>query len=243
VFVEKPLALTLDHAEHLVLLAAERQRILMVGHVLEYHPAIEKLVEMHRACEFGKLQYLYSRRLSLGRLRQDENVLWSFAPHDVAIILRLTGSLPSSVMAHGCSVLRPGAPDVTVTSMQFGSGAGAHIHVSWLNPFKEQRFVLVGSRKMAAYDDVDKTLLVYDKRGEVDHDGVATVVNGSAEVVDVSGQEPLKRECQAFLRAVQSRTQPKADGQSGLAVLRVLDAAQRSIDQERNLQLVEGIYQ
>ncbi|MFQ5349930.1 MAG: Gfo/Idh/MocA family protein, partial [Thermoanaerobaculia bacterium] len=147
VFVEKPLALTYDQGAELVRLAEERQRILMVGHVLEYHPAIVRLAELVRGGELGTVHYIYSHRLSLGKVRREENILWSFAPHDIAVILRLVGTLPERVSATGGSYLQPGIADVTVTDLQFAGGQRAHIHVSWLHPFKEQRLVVVGSQK------------------------------------------------------------------------------------------------
>ena len=228
VFIEKPLALTYEQGVHLVRLAEANARILMVGHVLEYHPAIVKLQELVRAGELGKVHYIYSNRLSLGKVRREENILWSFAPHDVAVILRLMGSLPFQVIACGGSYLQPNIADVTVTNLLFDNGVRAHIFVSWLHPFKEQRLVVVGSRKMASYDDVTKKLVMYDQRVEVGQ-GQPVPVRGQGEEVAFSADEPLSLECKAFLAAIATRQPPLTDGLSGLQVLKVLQAAQRSL--------------
>ena len=167
-FVEKPLALTYEQGVELVGLARQKDRILMVGHVLEYHPAILKLRELIGAGELGKLRYIYSNRLSLGKIRREENILWSFAPHDVAVILRLTGSLPFQVIACGGNYVQPNIADVTVTNLLFDNGVRSHIYVSWLHPFKEQRLVVIGDKKMASFDDVNKKLVLYDQRVDVD---------------------------------------------------------------------------
>ena len=228
VFVEKPLALTPEQGRHLVSLAEARGLILMVGHVLEYHPAIAKLREMIAAGALGKIHYIYSNRLSLGKVRREENILWSFAPHDVAIILRLMGSMPLQVVACGGAYVQPNIADVTVTNLLFGDGVRAHIHVSWLHPFKEQRLVVIGSRKMASFDDVSKQLVLYDQRVDVEK-GQPIPIKGEGEIVPFAADEPLRLECRAFLDAIASRQQPLTDGRSGLAVLEVLGAAQRSL--------------
>ena len=159
VFVEKPLALTYEQGIALLDNSNEAGRILMVGHVLEYHPAIRVLDDLVQSGELGRLHYMYSTRLSLGKIRREENILWSFAPHDVAIMLRFAGHLPLQVSACGGSYLQANIADVTVTNLLFPDGVRAHIHVSWLHPFKEQRMVIVGSRRMATFDDVTKQLL------------------------------------------------------------------------------------
>ena len=228
VLVEKPLALTYEQGAHLVQLADRAGRVLMVGHVLEYHPAIRRLLELMRADELGKVQYIYSNRLSLGKIRREENILWSFAPHDVAVILRLMGSLPFQVIACGGSYLQPNIADVTVTHLLFDNGVRAHIHVSWLHPFKEQRLVVVGSKKMASFDDVAKQLILYDQRVELQA-GQPVPIKGKGEEVAFDSAEPLQLECQAFLDAITSRKSPLTDGKSALGVLSVLQAAQRSL--------------
>ncbi len=228
VFVEKPLALTYDQGAHLVQLAHRNARILMVGHVLEYHPAIVRLLELVRTGELGKVQYIYSNRLSLGKIRREENILWSFAPHDVAVTLRLMGGMPFQVIACGGSYVQPNIADVTITNLLFDNGVRAHIHVSWLHPFKEQRLVVIGSKKMASFDDVAKQLVLYDQRVDV-REGEPIPVKGQGELVAFSADEPLRLECQAFLDAIESRQPPVTDGVSGLRVLKVLQAAQRSL--------------
>jgi predicted dehydrogenase len=228
VFVEKPLALTYEQGARLVQLARKEYRILMVGHVLEYHPAILRLRELVDTGELGKIQYIYSNRLNLGKIRTEENILWSFAPHDVAVTLRLVGGLPFQVIACGGSYVTPNIADVTVTNMLFDNGVRAHIHVSWLHPFKEQRLVVVGSKKMASFDDVAKQLVLYDQRVDV-KEGQPIPVKGQGELVDFAADEPLRLECQAFLRAIETRQPPITDGVSGVRVLKVLQAAQRSL--------------
>jgi predicted dehydrogenase len=228
VFVEKPLALTYEQGAGLVRLAEERGRILMVGHVLEYHPAIVRLLELVRGGELGKVHYIYSNRLSLGKIRREENILWSFAPHDVAVILRLMGSMPFQVLACGGSYVQPNIADVTLTHLLFDNSVRAHIHVSWLHPFKEQRLVVVGSHKMASFDDVAKKLVLYDQRVEVQA-GQPIPVKGDGEEVVFADDEPLRLECIAFLEAITTRRPPRTDGASGLRVLKVLQAAQRSL--------------
>jgi predicted dehydrogenase len=228
VFVEKPLALTYEQGARLVQLAEERGRVLMVGHVLEYHPAIVRMFELVRAGELGKVHYISSSRLNLGKVRREENILWSFAPHDIAIILRLTGAMPFQIAAHGGSYVQPNIADVTITHLLFDNGVRAHIHVSWLHPFKEQRLVVVGSKKMASFDDVTKKLVLYDQRVEI-KEGQPVPVKGSGDEVEFSADEPLRLECEAFLEAVATRQPPRTDGRSGLRVLQVLQAAQRSL--------------
>lgn len=233
VFVEKPLALTYERGAKLVQLAGDPSRtqdgrILMVGHVLEYHPAIVRLLELVRNGELGKIQYIYSNRLSLGKVRREENILWSFAPHDVAVILRLMGTMPFQVTACGGSYVQPNIADVTVTNLLFDNGVRAHIHVSWLHPFKEQRLVVIGSRKMASFDDVNKKLVLYDQRVEI-QEGQPVPIKSAGEAVPFANDEPLRSECQAFLQAIETRQSALTDGQSGLRVLKVLQAAQRSL--------------
>jgi predicted dehydrogenase len=228
VFCEKPLALRAEEGAALLALAEARGRLLMVGHVLEYHPAVVKLRELVASGALGKVQYIYSNRLSLGKVRREENILWSFAPHDIAIILRLMGSMPLQVVATGGAYVQPNIADVTVTNLLFDNGVRAHVHVSWLHPFKEQRLVVIGSRKMASFDDVSKQLVLYDQRVEVEK-GQPAPVKGEAEPVEFAKDEPLRLECRAFLDAIATRTPPLTDGRSGLRVLQVLGAAQRSL--------------
>jgi predicted dehydrogenase len=228
VFVEKPLALTYEQGAQLVRLAKERGRMLMVGHVLEYHPAIVRLFDLVQGGALGNVYYVYSNRLSLGKVRREENILWSFAPHDVAVILRLVGAMPCQVMASGGAYLQPDIADVTVTHLLFANGVRAHVHVSWLHPFKEQRLVVVGSQKMATFDDVAKQLVLHDQRVEI-NEGQPVPVKGPGEAVAFAADEPLRMECEAFLAAMATRRPPPTDGESGLRVLEVLQAAQQSL--------------
>ena len=228
VFVEKPLALTYEHGAALVQLAEENQRMLMVGHVLEYHPAIIKLHKLIHADELGDVRYISSNRLNLGKVRREENILWSFAPHDIAVILRLMHGTPLQVSAHGGNYVQPNIADVTITHMLFDNGVRAHIYVSWLHPFKEQRLVVIGSKKMASFDDVTKELVLYDQRVEV-HEGQPVPIKGAGELVEFENEEPLRLECQAFLQSIETRKPPLTDGKSGLRVLQVLQTAQKSL--------------
>ncbi|MFN8455099.1 MAG: Gfo/Idh/MocA family oxidoreductase [Anaerolineae bacterium] len=228
VLVEKPMALTYAEGVHLLSLANKQGRILMVGHVLEYHPAITQLLALVRQNHLGKIRYIYSNRLSLGKIRREENILWSFAPHDIAIILRLIGALPFQVVACGGSYIQPNIADVTVTNLLFDNGIRAHIHVSWLHPFKEQRLVVIGSEKMVSFDDVSKQLVVYDQRVEI-QENQPVPIKGQGQEIAFAADEPLQLECQAFLEAIQTRRPPLTDGLSGLRVLKVLQAAQRSL--------------
>ncbi|UCD72004.1 MAG: Gfo/Idh/MocA family oxidoreductase [Syntrophobacterales bacterium] len=233
VFVEKPLALKVNEGKELVSLAAEAGKILMVGHLLEYHPGITKLKEMVSAGELGKINYIYSTRLNLGKFRTEENILWSFAPHDISVILLLLEETPKEVSAHGGSYLSPGIPDVTMTTMDFSNGVKSHIFVSWLHPYKEQKLVIVGDRKMAVFDDVaprDKLLLFSHRIDWIDR--VPVPRKEDAELVDFEMEEPLKVECRHFLDCIQSRKRPKTDGENGLRVLEILDLCQRSLQKK-----------
>jgi UDP-2-acetamido-3-amino-2,3-dideoxy-glucuronate N-acetyltransferase len=230
VFVEKPLSLTVKEGEEIVKLAEKKGQILMVGHVLEYHPGIVKLKQMVEAGELGRINYIYSSRLNLGKFRTEENILWSFAPHDISVILLLLNELPQEVSAHGGCYLHQNIADVTVTTMGFKSGVRAHIFVSWLHPYKEQKLVVVGDKNMAVFDDVapDKKLLLYE-HGIEWIDRVPVPRKQEATAVEFTMAEPLKLECQHFLDCLETRNKPRTDGSSGLKVLKVLDACQRSL--------------
>jgi predicted dehydrogenase len=230
VLVEKPLTLEVAEGECLVKLAVEHNAILMVGHLLEYHPAVLRLRQLISSGELGELRYIYSNRLNLGKVRREENILWSFAPHDIAIILRLVGAWPNRIAASGGAYLQPSVADVTVTNIDFPIGVRAHIFVSWLHPYKEQRLVAVGSKRMAVFDDVRKEdkLMIYDQGVEfVNGEPIARKNEGVAEPIETA--EPLRRQCVEFLECINTRRQPLTDGQSGLRVLKVLDAAERSL--------------
>ena len=229
-FVEKPLALRVPEAEELVELARDRKRVLMVGHILEYHPAIRKLKDLVDAGELGDIHYVYSNRLNLGKVRQEENILWSFAPHDISVILLLVGRMPEWASTSGQHYLQHDVADVTMTCLAFPGKARAHIFVSWLHPFKEQKLVVVGSRKMAVFDDVIKEgkLKIFDKGIEW-KDGRPVTRQTAESTLFFPEMEPLREELQHFVDCVRSRKAPRTDGANGLRVLRVLDACQRSI--------------
>jgi UDP-2-acetamido-3-amino-2,3-dideoxy-glucuronate N-acetyltransferase len=230
VFVEKPLALNAKEGETLVELARRDERILMVGHLLEYHPAVERLRALVRGGELGKVQYVYSNRLNLGRIRTEENALWSFAPHDIHVLLRLLGEEPIEVACQGGSYLNHQVSDVTMSVLRFATGVQGHIFVSWLHPFKEQKLVVVGDRKMAVFDDTMATgkLKLFAHRVDwIDRAPVA--VKAEPEVVALPDAEPLALECRHFLECLETRQTPRTDGASAVAVLQVLEACQRSL--------------
>lgn len=232
VYVEKPLALDVCQAEELCALAEQKQRILMVGHLLQYHPVYVRLRAMVRGGELGRVLHIYSNRLSLGKFRTEENVLWSFAPHDISMILGLVGEEPIAVTAQGAVAFTPGVADLVTAQFRFANGPRAHLLVSWMHPFKEQRLVVVGDRGMAVFEDSqplwEDKLMLYPHQIDLS----AKVPNPSkadARGVDVPKAEPLRLECQHFVDSIESGTAPLTDGQEGLAVLRVLDAAERAL--------------
>ena len=230
VFVEKPLCLTAAEGEKLVALAAEKQQILMVGHLLWYHPAILKLKELISAGELGRIRYVYSNRLNLGKIRREDNILWSFAPHDISVILGLIEEMPSAVHAQGGNYLHNRIADVTVSLLSFPSGIKAHIFVSWLHPFKEQKLIVVGERQMAVFDDIaDQKLTLYPHmilwKGQI-----PVLDKAKAIPVAIPTYEPLRAECEHFLKCIDTRQSPHTDGNEGLRVLRVLQQCQNALD-------------
>ncbi len=230
VFVEKPMATRVSDAEQMIRLAKDLKRVLMVGHLLEYHGAVVKLKEMVDSGVLGRIEYAYSNRLNMGMVRHEENALWSFAPHDIAVLLLLIGEMPIQVTAVGGSYLQPNIADVTMTNLMFDGGMRAHIFVSWLHPFKEQKLVVLGTKKMAVFNDVqpEKKLVLFDRHIEtIEGELVAHRVEG--EPVDYEKLEPLRQECQHFLDCVETRRAPQTDGLNGLRVLSVLQSSQRSI--------------
>jgi UDP-2-acetamido-3-amino-2,3-dideoxy-glucuronate N-acetyltransferase len=229
VFVEKPLAVEVKEGEGLVKLAAARGRMLFVGHILQYHPAVLKLRELVRSGALGRIQYIYSNRLNIGKIRNEENILWSFAPHDISVMLALLDEKPERISCTGGAYLSPNVSDVTVSNFSFPSGVQAHIFVSWLHPVKEQRLVVVGSEKMAVFDDgAANKLVLYPHKVEWKN-RVPTAVKADAEAVPLDTGEPLKAECQAFIDSIATRKPAVTDGNEGLLVLKVLDACQRSL--------------
>ncbi len=228
VFVEKPMALGLEDAKSMQAEAKRQGRLLMTGHILLFHPAIKRLKTLIDRGELGKIRYVYSNRLNLGTVRQEENILWSFAPHDIAVILHLIGSEPTVVKATGGNWLQAGIKDVTVTHLEFPSGERAHVFVSWLHPFKEQKLVVVGSKKMAVFDDLrkDAQLVILDAGIDVDATGQTTERKGDEEVVKLPQCEPLLEECQHFVQCCSNRAQPLTNGEHSVGVMRVLARAE-----------------
>jgi UDP-2-acetamido-3-amino-2,3-dideoxy-glucuronate N-acetyltransferase len=230
VFVEKPLAIDVEQGQVLVNLAEKMKKILMVGHILHYHPAVIKLKQLFSDGALGNVQYLYSNRLNMGKIRTEENILWSFAPHDISVMLGLLKEDPLEVTSKGGAYLSRDVVDVTLSEFLFPSGIRAHIFVSWLHPFKEQLLVVVGSEKMAVFDDTSQDKLkLYPHKVEWKNQ-VPVAIKAKAEIIKLEQAEPLKSECQHFLDCVINRTQPLTDGQEGLRVLKILDRCQKSLD-------------
>jgi predicted dehydrogenase len=233
-FVEKPLATSAADAELAVAAAERAGTILMVGHLLEYHPAVARLKELLDAGELGPLYYLYGNRQNLGKLRADENALWSLGAHDVSVALHLIDEEPSECVAHGRSFVRDGVEDVVFCYLRFPSGIVAHLHLSWLDPHKERRLTVVGARRMATFDDMqlEGKLTVYDKGFDEDVRSWGEYIARSGEIFSprISSVEPLRVECEHFVECVRTGARPRSDGHSGLRVVRVLELLQRSLD-------------
>jgi predicted dehydrogenase len=233
-FVEKPLATNAADAEAAVAAAEQAGTLLMVGHLLEYHPAVGRLKQLIDDDELGPLYYLYGNRLNLGQLRADENALWSLGAHDVSVALHLIDEEPEECLAHGASYVREGIEDVVFCYLRFPSGIVAHLHLSWLDPHKERRLTVVGGRRMATFDDmlVDGKLAVYDKGFDEDTRSWGEYITRSGDVFSprIPNAEPLRLECEHFVECVRSGRTPRSDGHSGLRVVRVLERLQRSLD-------------
>ncbi len=234
-FVEKPLAQSVADAQRAVAAAAASGRTLMVGHLLEYHPGVRRLKELTDGGELGdEIFYIYGNRLNLGKLRADENALWSLGAHDVSVVLFLAGEEPTEVVAHGQSYVRPGVQDVVFCFMRFPSGLVAHLHLSWLDPHKERRFTVVGSRRMATFDDMEleRKLTVYDKGFDEDVRTYGEYITRSGDIFSprIANLEPLRVECEHFLESIRTGATPRSDGESGLRVVRVLERLQDSLD-------------
>ncbi len=237
VFVEKPITLSSETAEELVRLADERDLRLMVGHLLEYHPAVNAVKDYIDEGELGEIRYVYSQRLNLGKVRQDENALWSLAPHDISIILYLLGEEPDEVTCRGESYLTEGVQDVVFATMHFGSGKLANVHVSWLDPHKMRKITVVGTKKMLVFDDMESSdkIWIYDKgvatgEGYLSYGEDVRLRFGDVTIPYVPMSEPLATECKHFLDCIASGETPRSDGRDGLRVLKVLEAAQASLE-------------
>jgi predicted dehydrogenase len=236
-FVEKPLGQSVEEAERAVEAARRADRILMVGHLLQYHPGVVKLKELVESGELGDIHYIYGQRLNLGKLRADENALWSLGAHDISVVLHLADEEPYEVQARGEAYMRPPVEDVVFGFLRFHSGLAAHLHLSWLDPHKERRFTVVGSKKMATFDDMaaERKITVYDKGfdDKADSYGEYITRNGDVWSPRLPASEPLRIECEHFLESIRTGTPPLSDGESGLRVVRVLESLQDELDASR----------
>jgi predicted dehydrogenase len=231
--VEKPLARDVAAAERLAAVAERRALTLMAGHLLEYHPGVERLRELVRDDELGEIRYLASRRLNLGKVRSDENALWSLGAHDVSVLLALVGEAPVEAWAQGAAFLSDGIEDVVFAFLRYRSGVVAHLHLSWLDPHKERRLTVVGSKRMATFDEMalERKLTVFDKGFDRSFDSYGEYItrSGAAWSPAVSNREPLRIECEHFLHCVRMGERPRSDGESGIRVVRVLEALEASL--------------
>ncbi|HRR29410.1 MAG TPA: Gfo/Idh/MocA family oxidoreductase, partial [Victivallales bacterium] len=237
VFIEKPLALNVEEGKILVEEAEKNKRILFVGHILNYHQAIKKMKVIISEGTIGRIQYIYSNRLNLGKIRREENILWSFAPHDISVILNLLEEEPNFVDCVGSNFLHQNIADITMTNLKFPSGASAHIFVSWLNPFKEQRLVVVGTKGMLVFDDtkdIDQKLIFYPHTIEWKN---STPIPNKAEPISIKlsdlWEEPLKTECKAFLSSIENGKKALTSGEEGLKVLKILKKCQDCLENKK----------
>ena len=239
VFVEKPLCLDLAEADEIKALAIESGQILMVGHLMLYHPAFQALRDAVQQRRIGGLRYIYSNRASLGKIRREENALWSFAPHDISMILALAERMPERIVCNGATYLSEGVADTTLSHFLFAGNLQAHIFVSWLHPFKDHRMVVVGSEGMIVFDDVksgaDK-LQIYSHEVEWQGD-IPTVRKVDGSPIEYSDEEPLRNECRHFLDCISTGSQPHSDVEEGRRVLFVLDACQESLINSRAVEV------
>jgi len=235
VLVEKPMALNPEDAREVLEIAEKSGRILMVGHLLIYHPVIDRLKEMVASGELGKVYYIYTQRVNLGVIRQDENALLSFAPHDLSVILHLLEEEPVGVSAHGESYIQHGIEDVVFVSLRFSDGKMANIHLSWLDPHKLRRITIVGSKKMVVFDDMESSekLKIYDKGvRNLSYDTYGEYLGlrfGDITIPSIKMVEPLRAEAEHFIQCIESRKEPKTGGRDGVKVVNILTAAQRSL--------------
>ena len=238
VLVEKPMTLNAREAEEILEIAEKRKKILMVGHLLIYHPVIDRLREMIVSQELGKIYYIYTQRVNLGVIRHDENALLSFAPHDLSVVLHLLDEEPVTVSAHGESYIQNGIEDVVFVSLRFSDGKMANIHLSWLDPHKLRKITIVGSKKMVVFDDmeVSEKLKIYDKGvGSTSYSTYGEYLSlrfGDITIPSVKVTEPLRAEAEHFIQCIESRKEPKTGGQGGLKVVKILMAAQRSLKEK-----------
>jgi predicted dehydrogenase len=236
--VEKPFALSAAEATEVAELAAARNVPIVVGHLLVFHPAVERLKQMLLAGELGQPYYLYSQRVNLGQIRPDENALWSFGPHDISVALELLGEAPLQVRAQGHSYLQPGIEDVVFMTMEFASGVVSHVQMSWLDPRKERRLTVVGSQKMVVFDDMEprEKLRIYDKGVDrppeyASYGESLSIREGDITIPKVPNAEPLTAELRHFVRVARREEEPRVTAQDGVTVVRILEAASRSMAQ------------
>jgi predicted dehydrogenase len=234
VFVEKPLGSSLEEAQAVADAAAACDTVVMVGHLLEYHPAVDKLRSLIADGELGDVRYAYATRLNLGKLRTDENALWSLGPHDVSVLLSLIGEEPDEIFARGESYVNSGVEDVVFGYMRFPSGIAAHMHLSWLDPHKQRRLTVVGTKRMATFDDmsIEGKLTIYDKGFTEDFNSYGEYLARSGDITmpHISNQEPLSLECGHFVECIRSGSTPRTDAASGLRTVRVLAGLQSSLE-------------
>ena len=245
-FVEKPMAQSGADAESVVRAARTAGRMLMVGHLLEYHPGVMKLKELIDGGELGRVLYIYGNRLNLGKLRADENALWSLGAHDVSVLLRLAGEEPYEVEARGESYMREGIEDVVFCFLRFPSGLAAHLHLSWLDPHKERRFTVVGEQRMATFDDMalEGKITVYDKGfDEPPTKSYGEYITRSGDIWSprLPNVEPLRTECEHFVQSIRTGTAPISDGEAGLRVVRVLEGLQQSLEESRRAGVARSV--
>jgi len=229
IFVEKPITLEIEHAEELVVLAKKANKKIMVGHLLLYHPVIRELKRLIDSDELGKIYYIYTQRLNLGRIRNTENAMWSLAPHDISVLLYLFGIFPSSVSALGSSFVQKGIEDLAFLNVRFPDGEIGHIHVSWLDPTKTRKTIIAGNKKMAIFDELagSKSLTLLDKGVDINQKNRLRI--GKEENIKIGDGQPLALECRHFIDCINSGSEPLSNGENGLAVLKILSAADRSL--------------
>lgn len=230
VFVEKPLGMNEVEAEAMIATAKKNKVRLMVGHLLQYHPIFKIIREYVGSGKIGEIKYIYSNRLSFGKVRAQEDVIWSFAPHDISMILSLTGQEPEYVSTNATSIFKKNIADIATIHLQFKSGLKSHISVSWLNPYKENKLVVVGQSAMLVFDDIKpwhEKLALYPYE-VVSSKNLINLKNSNFQYIKITEEEPLKKECQHFIDVVEKDIQPLTDGAEGLKVIKVLSAASRS---------------
>lgn len=237
VLVEKPLTANVEEAEELVALAEERQLTLMVGHTFEYSPAVQELRKLVQNGDLGKIYCVEAERVNLGLFRNDINVIWDLAPHDISILLYLFGKTPEHIKVQAHANIQPRIHDVAHIDLNYADGMNAHVHVSWLHPCKIRRVTVIGEAKMVVYDDTNpsEAIKIYNKGATVDADPVVSYRFGDITIPHIDGREPLFLECEDFASAIRNGTQPRANGRVGLNVVRVLAAAQQALEQQERV--------